>query len=103
MQRFLGLIGLVACLALVSGCEDGGGSDTCQVRFRNDSASKTVMAVWDGLAVGPIAPGELTDYREANEGVHTMQWIEAGSNKELTTVATPSLVAGHNYTFPYVD
>ena len=73
------------------------------VRFQNNSASKTVYAVWDGVNMGSLAPGQTSEYREANEGTHTIQWKNAATNKDLTTIGWPSLVAGDSYTFPYND
>jgi len=73
------------------------------VRFENRSATKTVKAIWDGISMGDLAPGEKTEYREVNSGNHTIQWKNALNNKDLTTMAWPNLVAGSQSTFPYVD
>jgi hypothetical protein len=53
--------------------------------------------------MGSLAPGQVSEYREANEGTHTIQWKNAATNKDLTTIGWPSLVAGDSYTFPYND
>ena len=73
------------------------------VRFDNRSATKTVKAVWDGVSMGALAPGEKTEYREVNSGTHTLQWKNVLNNKALTTLAWPNLVQGSQSTFPYVD
>ena len=73
------------------------------VRFQNNSATKTVYAVWDGVNMGSLAPGQTSEYREANEGTHTIQWKNAATNKDLTTIGWPNLVAGQYYTYPYND
>lgn len=73
------------------------------VRFQNNSATKSVYAVWDGINMGTLTPGQTSDYREVNEGNHTIQWKNAANNKDLTTIAWPSLVAGQSYTYPYSD
>ena len=73
------------------------------VRFDNRSESKTVKAIWDGVSMGDLAPGEKTEYREINPGTHTLQWKNALNNKVLTTLAWPNIVQGSQSTFPYVD
>lgn len=72
-------------------------------RFQNNSATKSVYAVWDGVSMGTLAPGQTSDYREVNEGSHTIQWKNAATNKDLTTIGWPNLVAGEYYTYPYND
>lgn len=73
------------------------------VRFQNNSAAKAVYAVWDGVNMGTLTPGQTSDYREVNEGNHTIQWKNAANGKDLTTIGWPSLVAGQSYTYPYND
>lgn len=73
------------------------------VRFENQSTSKTVAVVWDGMRMAALAPGETSTYREVNDGTHTIKWVLASSGKDLTTTAWPNLVAGDYYTFPYTD
>jgi hypothetical protein len=73
------------------------------VRFRNDSATKSVYAVWDGVNMGTLTPGQISEYREVNDGTHTIQWKNAATNKDLTTMGWPNLVAGEYYSFPYSD
>jgi hypothetical protein len=103
MRAFLKcLVMAVGVALLAAGCEDGG-SKTCYVAFRNDSATKTVCPVWDGLLLAPLAPGQDTNYRETNEGTHTIKWADATGQNDLTQTAWPSLVSGHYYTFPYED
>jgi len=73
------------------------------VRFQNNSASITACPIWDGSQAAALAPGQISDYREVNAGTHTIQWINAANNHDLTTTAWPNLVEGHYYTFPYND
>jgi len=73
------------------------------VRFQNNSASKTVYAIWDGAITATLLPGQITEYREVKEGGHTLQWRNAADKKDLTTIGWPSLVAGEIYTFGYND
>jgi len=76
---------------------------TSHVRFKNNSATKTVEAIWDGVRTATLAPGETSEYREVNPGNHTIKWQNAANNKKLTTLGYPSLVAGKYYTYPYND
>lgn len=73
------------------------------VRFDNRSATKTVKAIWDGVSMGDLAPGEMTEYKEVNSGTHTIQWKNALNNKVLTTMGWPNLVSGSYHTYPYTD
>jgi len=73
------------------------------VRFENRSGTKTVKAIWDGVSMGDLAPGEATEFRDVNEGTHTLQWKNALNNKNLTSMGWPNLVAGSSSTFPYTD
>ena len=73
------------------------------VRFENRSETKTVEAIWDGIRVAVLTPGEISEYREVNEGLHTIQWKNALNNNDLTTLGYPNLVAGSYSTFPYND
>ncbi len=97
--RFLAVIALV--LLFATSCTDV--LVKTNVRFRNDSATKSVYAVWDGSRTETLAPGAVTAYQEANSGTHTIQWKNAATNKDLTTTAWPNLVQGESYTFPYSD
>lgn len=94
------LIILVAVLLVSSSCKS---MLQTYVRFDNQSATKTVAAVWDGVRMAALAPGETSEYREVNEGTHTIKWILASNGKDLTSLAWPNLVAGSSLTFPYVD
>ncbi len=91
---------LVLFLMLSTSCSE---LLTTYVRFDNRSATKTVKAIWDGVSMGDLAPGETTDYREVNSGSHTLQWKNALNNKNLTSMGWPNLVAGSSSTFPYTD
>jgi hypothetical protein len=73
------------------------------VRFQNNSATKTVKPIWDGASAATLAPGQLTDYQEINPGMHTIKWVNAANNHDLTTTAWPNAVEGEYYTFPYND
>ena len=74
-----------------------------QVRFENRSETKTVKAIWDGINMGTLAPGEITEYREVNPGTHTIKWKNAANGKDLTSLGYPSLVEGKYLTFHYSD
>lgn len=69
------------------------------VRFRNDSATTTVDAIWDGLREATLAPGNLSEYMEVNPGTHTIQFKETGTGKVLTNLGWPNLVQGTYTTF----
>jgi hypothetical protein len=99
MKRlFMCLVVLAGIMFLSAGCESGGGSST-QVRFQNNSGN-TVSAIWDGGRAATLAPGQTSDYQDANPGTHTIQWKDAANNN-LTSVGWPNLVEGERYTFPY--
>jgi hypothetical protein len=93
------LIVVVTALLFMTSCTD---LVTTSVRFQNNSASKTVIPIWDGAHVATLAPGQVTDYQDANPGTHTIKWQNA-AGQDLTTTAWPNLVAGKTYTFPYND
>jgi len=97
--RFLIIVSLI--LLFSTNCVDA--LLQTYVRFDNRSTTITVKAIWDGIDMGDLAPGEKTEYREVNSGNHTIQWEKASNNKALTTLAWPNLVAGSQSTFPYVD
>jgi len=98
------LLVLVVFLFFLNGCIEDLVSNSAYVRFRNDSATKTVMAVWDGVSMGGnLAPGEITEYYEQNPGTHTLVWKRASDGKALTSMGYPSLVSGKYYTYPYSD
>ena len=102
MRKQIGLIALLIGMAFsVVGC-GGDSSDDATVAFRNDSVSKTVCAIWDGVNTGALSPGELSASRAANAGTHTIKWTNCGGT-DLTTMGWPKLVEGHSYTFPYKD
>ena len=102
MRKQIGLIALLIGMAFsVVGC-GGDSSDDATVAFRNESASKTVCAIWDGVNTGALSPGELSASRVANAGTHTIKWTNC-SGGDLTTTGWPNLVEGHSYTFPYKD
>ena len=88
-------------LASLSGCKELLGPT--QVRFQNNSTSKTVEAIWDGSHAATLAPGQTSEYSEQNPGTHTIQWQNHSNGQALTTIAWPSLVEGQSYTFPYTD
>ena len=100
MRKYIRILILIAVVLLFS--------NSCKelmltfVLFQNNSATKSVYAVWDGINMGTLAPGQASDYREVGEGTHTIQWKNAATNQALTTIAWPNLAAG-NYTFPYND
>ena len=73
------------------------------VRFRNNSLTKTVNAIWDGVNTATLSMGETSEYIEVNPGNHTIQWKNANTGKTLTSLGYPSLVKGKNYTYPYND
>lgn len=101
MKKYAVYAAVVALLALsASGCKE---LLQTQVNFRNDSAAKTVYAVWDGVRQQDLAPGESSPFQNVNPGTHTIQWKNAATGKDLTTVAWPNLVQGEGYTFPYKD
>lgn len=102
MKRIV-LLAMVAAVALLSlsGCKSMLG-DT-QVRFQNNSSSKTVEAIWDGSNEGALGPGQTSAWETVNPGTHTIQWLDAKTGKALTTIAWPNLVQGETYTFPYTD
>ena len=91
---------LAEVLCLATGCEH---SSSGNVRFENNSASKTVYVAWDGVRQDALAPGEKTDYMKANSGSHTLQWKNARNGRALTSIGWPNLVDGTKYTFPYND
>jgi hypothetical protein len=102
MKRYLLFpIIIAAVLLFCTNCADI--LATTQVRFLNNSASKTVKPIWDGINMGALAPGQTSAYRDANPGNHTIKWENAANGKDLTTTAWPSLVQGQSYTFPYND
>ena len=72
------------------------------VRFQNNSATKTVRAIWDGMNAATLSPGEVSDYQDANPGNHTIQW-KNDNGAVLTSMGYPSLVEGKYYTYPYND
>jgi hypothetical protein len=76
---------------------------TTQVRFPNNSASRTVEAIWDGARAATFAPGQTSNYSEQNPGTHTIQWKDHNNGKDLTTIAWPNLVEKQSYIFPYTD
>jgi len=98
-KRVKFLIVIMMALLFMTNCTD---LVTTSVRFQNNSASKTVMPIWDGGNVATLAPGQTTDYQDANPGTHTIEWRDS-AGKVLTSMAWPDLVAGKNYTFPYND
>jgi hypothetical protein len=103
MKKQIGQIVLIMGIALsVVGCGGSDSSDDATVAFRNDSASKTVCAIWDGVSTGALPPGALSASRVANAGTHTIKWTDCQSH-DLTTMGWPNLVEGHSYTFPYQD
>ena len=94
------VIVLVAVLLVTSSCKS---FLQTYVRFDNRSASKTVAPVWDGVKLAALAPGETSSYKEVNPGNHTIKWVMASTNKDLTSLAWPNIVAGQSLTFPYTD
>ena len=94
------LIALAGMLCIGIGCES---LITEQVCFQNNSTSKTVYPVWDGVNMGSLAPGETSEVRTVNPGTHTFQWINASNNEPLTTMSWPNMVAGKYLTYPYSD
>ncbi len=102
MKKYVRILVLIALVLLFStSCTDA--LVKTNVRFRNDSATKSVYAVWDGSQMAALAPGAISEYQEVNSGTHTIQWKNAANNKDLTTMAWPNLVQGETYTFPYSD
>ena len=100
MRKQIGLIALLLGMTFsVVGC-GGDSSDDATVAFRNDSTNKTVCAIWDGVNMGPLLPGEKSASRAANAGTHTIKWTDCQGH-DLTTTGWPNLVEGHSYTFPY--
>ncbi len=94
-----GILLLTASLWLVAmtGCED----DTePRVRFENNSPSRTVYAVFDGMRMETLQPGQKTGYIKVGKGFHTVQWFDARTNRPVTSVAWPNLSSGY-HTFPY--
>ena len=87
-----------AILLLAAGCENPMG--TC-VRFENNSTTLTVYAVWDGIRMETLAPGETSEYHAVNPGSHTIQWHNAADGSSLTTIGWPSQVEGVYSTYPY--
>jgi hypothetical protein len=101
MSKYVRILVLIALVLLFStSCKE---LLQTYVRFQNNSATKTVYAVWDGVNMGNLTPGQTSEYREVNEGTHTIQWKNAATNKDLTTIGWPNLVAGEYYTYPYSD
>lgn len=98
-SRFL--IVIVVALLFSTSCFDS--LLQTYARFENRSETKTVNAIWDGINVATLAPGEISEYREVNPGTHTIKWKNASNNKELTSLGYPNLVAGKYYTYPYSD
>lgn len=96
------LMVIASILVLATGCEDALTGRT-RVRFRNDSATKTVYAVWDGTRVDNLAPGERSEYFAVNAGTHTVQWYNAANGRSLTSIGWPNIVSGNSSTFPYSD
>ena len=101
MNNWLKCAVVLVGMFCVVGCEDLVNPAT-KVRFRNDSATKSVYAVWDGISQGVLAPGGITSYREVNPGRHTVQWKKSDGTV-LTSPGWPDLVEGHLYTYPYSD
>ncbi|MCK5529025.1 MAG: hypothetical protein KAI74_05035 [Kiritimatiellae bacterium] len=96
--RILGVI--IAILCMTIGCED---IISEQVSFKNNSTSKTVYPVWDGVNMGTLAPGEASKSRSVNTGNHTLQWFDASNNKAITSIAWPNIADGSYSQFPYND
>lgn len=102
MRKQIGfLAATVGVVFLVAGCS-GDSLFNASVAFENESASKTVCAIWDGVSTGAISPGNKTDYRAENDGSHTIKWTDCHGT-DLTKTAWPNLVSGGIYTFPYKD
>ena len=102
MNNWLKCAVVLVGMFCVVGCEDLIDTAT-KVRFRNDSATKTVYAIWDGSIAAELAPGETSDYRIVNPDTHIFQWKNAANNADLSSLSWPDLVEGHLYTFPYSD
>jgi hypothetical protein len=99
MKKCLRLLIIIAgMLFFTTGCEDDG--STGNVRFQNNSTTRTVCPIWDGFRAATLAPGQTSEYRVANPGTHTLQWNDP-NGKALTSMAWPNLVDGKSYTFPY--
>lgn len=73
------------------------------VRFQNNSATKTVWPIWDGGKAATLEPGQMSEYQQVNPGSHTIKWMNASTNQDLTSTAWPNLVQGKSYSFPYND
>jgi hypothetical protein len=94
------LVVIAVALLFSTSCKD---LLIAHVRFQNNSTSKTVQPIWDGINMGTLVPGQITEYTEANPGSHTIKWKNAASGSDLTSLGYPSLVAGNSYTYPYND
>lgn len=99
-KTFMFLILAVAILLFCSSCNE---LFLSKVRFQNNSATKTVMPIWDGINMATLAPGQITEYSQENPGSHTIKWKNAANNQDLTSLGYPNLVAGESSTFPYND
>ena len=101
MMKYAGIMVMIAgMLCLATGCDD---LISEQVSFKNNSASKTVYPVWDGVNMGALAPGEASEARSVNTGNHTLQWFDASNNKSLTSMGWPNIADGSYSQFPYND
>ena len=82
------MLGLSLCF---TGCESD--SFSTRVSFANDTRTRTVVAVWDGLQYATLSPGETSVYHETEPGRHAMQWYST-SGRALTSIRWYSIEEG---------
>ena len=104
MKKYIKLLIVIAvALLFSSSCFENVVEDyTADVSFYNNSTTKTVCPIWDGVRYGTLAPGGSTNVYKENPGSHSIQWQTPGG-KALTSVGYPTLVADHSYQYPYND
>jgi hypothetical protein len=95
LLSFVLMLGLALCF---TGCE--GDSSSTRVRFTNNSPTRTVVAVWDGMNAATLAPGQTSSYQNTTPGRHTIQWKNT-SGSALTSIGWPDIAEGSSYSFPY--
>ena len=101
MKKYAGmLVVIVGMLWLATACDE---LVSEQVSFKNNSASKTVYPIWDGVNMGALAPGQTSSAHTVNPGTHTIQWMNASNNQVLSSIGWPNIAEGSYTQYPYND
>ena len=103
LYRALGLLAVVPVALLAAGC---GSTSTptapqptipaCEVNhtatvvFRNTSNRYTLDVLWDGSKVTTVSPGQTSESRTVNSGIHTLLFMVTNSSTMGCTPSTPS-------------